>query len=369
MNILSVYAPTLSSSAEAKDEFYEDLDTTIRDISATEDLYLLGDLNARVGSDYDSWPRTIGHFGVGKLNENGQRLLELCSYHDLCITNTVFSIKPHHRVSWRHPRSRHWHQLDLAITRRPSLNSVLVTRSYRSADCDTDHSLVASKVRLQPKRIQSSKQKGRPRINTAKTALPDLCEKFADSIEEALGDCPTTCAEERWSHIRDAIYNSAMDTFGKRETQNPDWFAAGIAELEPAITAKREALLSYKKEPSEKTLAALRKARSVSQRIARRCTNDYWLNLCQSTQLSADCGNIRAMYDGMKKAFGPSVKKTAPLRSASGTIITDRGKQMERWTEHYQELYSRENRVTSEAIESTDQLPVLEELATLCRGT
>ena len=35
---------------------------------------------------------------------------------------------------------------------------------------------------------------------------------------------------------------------------------------------------------------------------------------------------------------------------------------MERWAEHYQELYSRENRVTSEAIESTDQLPVLEEL-------
>ena len=56
-----------------------------------------------------------------------------------------------------------------------------------------------------------------------------------------------------------------MDTFGKREKQNPDWFAVGIAELEPAITAKREALLSYKKEPSEKILAALRKVRSDVQ--------------------------------------------------------------------------------------------------------
>ena len=74
VNILSFYAPTLSSSAEAKDEFNEDLETTIRDIPATEDLYLLGDFNSRVGSDYDSWPRTIGYFGVGKLFENGQRL-------------------------------------------------------------------------------------------------------------------------------------------------------------------------------------------------------------------------------------------------------------------------------------------------------
>ena len=119
MNILSVYAPTLSSSAEAKDEFYEDLETTIRDIPATEDLYLLGDFNARVGSDYDSWPRTIGHFGVGKLNENRQRLFELCSYHDLCITNTFFSTKTHHRVSWRHARSRHWHHDQLDFARRP----------------------------------------------------------------------------------------------------------------------------------------------------------------------------------------------------------------------------------------------------------
>ena len=80
---------------------------------------MLGEFNARVGADYNSWSRSIGHFGIGKLYENGQRLLELCSYHDLCITNTFFSTKLNHRVSWRHPRSHHWHQLDLVITEDP----------------------------------------------------------------------------------------------------------------------------------------------------------------------------------------------------------------------------------------------------------
>lgn len=37
-------------------------------------------------ADHDSWPCSICHFGVGRLNENGQRLLELCSYHNLCVT-------------------------------------------------------------------------------------------------------------------------------------------------------------------------------------------------------------------------------------------------------------------------------------------
>ena len=132
---------------------------------------MLGEFNARVGADYNSWSRSIGHFGIGKLYENGQILLELCSYHDLCITNTFFSTKLNHRVSWRHPRSHHWHQLDLVITRIPLLNCVLVTRSHHSADCDTDPSLVSSKVRLQPKRTHRSKQKICPRIKAARNLL------------------------------------------------------------------------------------------------------------------------------------------------------------------------------------------------------
>jgi len=115
----------------------------IKEISSTKQLYMFGDFNARVGTDWDFWPQSIGHFGVGRMNENGQRLLELCSYPDLSIINTFFSTMPNHRVSWRHSRSHHWH---LIITRRASLNCVLITRSYHSADCDTDHSLVCSKV-------------------------------------------------------------------------------------------------------------------------------------------------------------------------------------------------------------------------------
>ena len=93
-----------------------------------------------------------GH-GRGKMNDNGQRLLELCCYHGLCVTNTFFPCKDIHQVSWRHPRSRHWHQLDLVLTKRRDLASVLLTRTYHSADCDTDHSLVASKVRIGPRKL------------------------------------------------------------------------------------------------------------------------------------------------------------------------------------------------------------------------
>ena len=181
VTIMSVYAPTLCSEEYTKEKFYEELDCAIKKLPTNEHLYLLGDFNARIGFDHAAWPRCIGHFGVGRLNDNGQRLLELCSLHDMCISNTFFATKPCHRVSWRHPRSRHWHQLDLIITRRQSLNSVLLTRTYHSADCDTDHSMVASKVRLQPKQIHRSKTKGRPRLNTTNLILPTQNSAIASS--------------------------------------------------------------------------------------------------------------------------------------------------------------------------------------------
>ena len=118
----------------AKDEFYENLASTIRNIPSTEQLVLLGDFNARVGADNDSWPSWLSPFGVGKMNENGQRLLKLCAFHNLCITNSFFKTKPQHKVSWRCPHSKHWHQLDLILVRHAAIKIILHTCSYHSVD-------------------------------------------------------------------------------------------------------------------------------------------------------------------------------------------------------------------------------------------
>ena len=64
----------------------------------------------------------------------------------------------------------------------------------------------------------------------------------------------------------------------------------------------------------------------------------------------------------MKKAFGQLAIKTVPLKIITGGIITDRAKQMDRWAEHYQQLYSRETVVTDTAVENTSPLPVMKEL-------
>ena len=106
---VSVYSPTLDSSDDVKDRFYDTLYSALRRISQDDKIILLGDFNARVGRNHDIWHGVIGHHGVGNMNSSGLRLLSLWSELGLAITNTFFNIRDMHKTSWMHPRSKHWH--------------------------------------------------------------------------------------------------------------------------------------------------------------------------------------------------------------------------------------------------------------------
>ena len=67
------------------------------------------------------------------------------------------------------------------------------------------------------------------------------------------------------------------------------------------------------------------------------------------------------MFDGIKKALGRTLNKTAPLRSSTGEVFTDKGHQLERWLELYSDLYSRENIVSPSALDAVECLPNMEE--------
>ncbi|KAI8495103.1 hypothetical protein Bbelb_270890 [Branchiostoma belcheri] len=363
VNLINAYAPTLAASMELKDSFYGMLGQAFSSIPHGEQLYLLGDFNARVGRDHDTWPTSLGHFGVGKMNENGQRLLEFCSERDLVITNTMFGVKECRRVSWCHPRSKHWHQLDLVITRKQHLNNVKVTRSFHSADCDSDHSLVASRVEVTHKRIHRRRPEARPRVNAKVARQPESKEIFSREFSRRMQGCAAGgTVDQVWHTLSKSIYDSAVASCGVKRHEGKDWVEAYAGLLMPLLDAKKSAMLEHKTNPSQATLDRLRHARSEAQREARRCANQYWTELCTSIQTASDVGDAGTMYSLMKVALGPRVSKTAPLKTKEGEAITDKTKQLDRWVEHYSELYSKE---IAEKPRLEEVLPAYPELAEL----
>ncbi|KAL0860229.1 hypothetical protein ABMA27_010536 [Loxostege sticticalis] len=247
VTLISAYAPTLTSLPEAKIEFYDQLDDTVRQVRPGDRLQILGDFNARVGQDNTAWPDCLGKHGVGKQNENGQLLLEFCSKYRLCVTNTYFKGSEMRKVSWKHPRSGHWHQLDLALTKKEHLKEVLHTRSFHSADCDTDHSLVACKVRLEPKKIHSRKVSGRKSIDVSKTRNNKAVESFSTMVNQITAAWDTDASvESEWEAIKVTLTKTAGEAFGYRRPNSSDWFNENIDELQPILDAKHLAASTTK---------------------------------------------------------------------------------------------------------------------------
>ena len=139
LDIISAYAPTLPQSDEIKESFYGSLSDAINAVPSAHKLLVLGDFNARVGSDHISWENTIGRHGIGNENSNGTRLLSLCSQNELCITNTFFQQANRHKTTWMHPRSKQWHMIDYVITRRRDIKDVFHTRAMCGSSIWSDH--------------------------------------------------------------------------------------------------------------------------------------------------------------------------------------------------------------------------------------
>ena len=86
--VLQVNAPT-SNAEEAEDEwFYEDLQDLLELTPKKDVLSIIGDWNAKVGSQ--ETPGVTGKFGLGMWNEAGQRLIEFGQENALVIPNTLF---------------------------------------------------------------------------------------------------------------------------------------------------------------------------------------------------------------------------------------------------------------------------------------
>ena len=95
-----MYAPTDDSGQEIKDSFDESLEEMIVNVPKWDHLVLMGDLNARVGRDVETWGEVIGRHGEETKNDNGQRLLRLCIMNELIILNTFYQHIDIHKLTW-----------------------------------------------------------------------------------------------------------------------------------------------------------------------------------------------------------------------------------------------------------------------------
>ena len=88
ITVIQAYAPTSSTEEAEVEWFYVDLQAHLELTPKKYVLFIIGDWNAKVGSQ--ETPGVTGKFGFGVQNEAGQRLIEFCQESTLVIANTHF---------------------------------------------------------------------------------------------------------------------------------------------------------------------------------------------------------------------------------------------------------------------------------------
>ena len=100
IHVVSTYAPTETSTDEAKDNFYSQLQQVLDETPQTDLTILAGDFNTHIVADRSGWEEIMGKFGHGEINDNGLHLISYAAANNFIIGNSHFQHPQKHQLTW-----------------------------------------------------------------------------------------------------------------------------------------------------------------------------------------------------------------------------------------------------------------------------
>ena len=131
--VIQVYAPTSNTEEAEVEQFYEDLQDLLELTPKKDVLFIIGDCNAKVGSQ--ETPGVTGKFGLGVQNEARQRLIEFCQENALVIANTLFQQNKKRIYTWTSPDGQRQNHIDYILCSQRWRSSIQSAKTRPGADC------------------------------------------------------------------------------------------------------------------------------------------------------------------------------------------------------------------------------------------
>nr|KAG5694275.1 hypothetical protein BaRGS_031993 [Batillaria attramentaria] len=362
MTLIQTYAPTNDAREEEKEEFYEQLQTTVDKCNKHDIVIIMGDLNAKVGDNNKDTEEIMGKHGMGSMNKNGEHLCDFCLVNGFIITGTCFPHPEAHKATWVSPDGNTRNQIDHMMIRREWRRSVQDTRVYRGADAASDHYLVIMELKLKLHR-NPNRTKAKPRFDNQKLENPIFKAKYcvelrnrfhALEVEENLNeDCKQV----------EKIYTETADKIlGRVKKRSKPWLTE---ETWTAVEKRQKINEKIHSTLSERVKKKLRLEYMMKDReVKRRAREDRrrWLeNIGNEAEQSAERGRTKELYQAAKKITNKRRQQSTAVKDKKGEILTGRTAQLERWAEHFEEVLVREtpaNPIEDTEIEDRETLGI-----------
>ena len=136
------------------ERLYEDLQDLLKLTPPKDVLFIIGDWNAKVGSQETLG--ITGKFGLGVQNEAGQRLIEFHQKSTLVIANTLFQQQKRRLYTWMSPDGQYQNQNDCILCSQRWRSSIQSPKTRPGADSDSDHEHLIVKCRLKLTKVRQT---------------------------------------------------------------------------------------------------------------------------------------------------------------------------------------------------------------------
>ncbi|KAL9971331.1 hypothetical protein ACROYT_G023842 [Oculina patagonica] len=329
LSLVQCYAPTNDSDDTTKDSFYAQLQAELEKLPRHDMLVIMGDLNAKVGSDNSNYDRAMGKEGCGTMNENGERLAELCAAY-ISLEEQSF-----HTVIFT------------------SLHGALLT-VRRGADVGSDHHLVTAYVKLKLRstghkppcnqRFNIDNLKEQSVRNAFITQLRNRFQSLADLSDEPEPEPEPDEVNNIWKQVSFTFTESSNACLGfKKAVKKKKWIKpATLRAIEDRRKLKKKLFDTKSERLQERYKTQYREADRCVKRMARADKRAYIDELASQAENAANRGQQGKVYKITKLVCGKyGGRKLAPVKDVQGRLLTTERDQEVRWAEHFKDVLNR----------------------------
>lgn len=342
LSIITCYAPTEDALDEEKERFYEQLQSALGNIPSHDMLIVAGDMNAKVGANNQQKERTMGKQGLGEMNNNGERLYQLCSENDLVIGGTTFQHRDVHKYTWTSPDGKTRNQIDHLIINRKWRRSLQDVKTKRGADVGSDHQLVIGKLCLKLRKEKASKVRDRL-YDTGKLKDQDTRAEFQLEIRNRFRVLQDDEQDLTIDNFNQAMNQAAEATLGYKRKHKESWISSGTWEK---IAERKDIKKRLNQTKSERVKDQIKKrytqADKEVKKSARKDKKKYIEDLTSEAERAAQRQDMRTLYRITSDLKGGYQNVDTPIKDKEGKHITSEEAKIERWKEHFETILNRE---------------------------
>ena len=340
---VALYAPQVGRPMDEKDQFYDQLQSTVMGVPTSEVLFVLGDWNGHVGASAHGFESVHGGHGYGERNMEGERILDFALANDLIVGNTQFSKRESHLVTYSSGGKKT--QVDYMLYRKNFRRSVTNVKVIPGEEVVQQHFLLVCdfNVRIPPQK----KRKFVPRLRSWKLRDPAIISRYAEAFSTKVADA-ISCkevhpVEAAWNKLKNPLLETASETCGyskSHQWRQESWW--WNEQVDAAIESKRALYRSYESLRKRGNTPELIKAHEDYLKAKRHAKHAVWLAKSAASEeafkaVDPQGSNIYRIARQMKRENQDIIGENCVRNDANELALTDEGKK-KAWVQHYRKL-------------------------------